>query len=170
MNARTGKPAGARRLPREFDACFPTPVCVLGIRTDGDVVTEIVFLPRLARLQDPVSGMAQRVCDQLERYLDDPEFKFNLRFKRVGTAHQQAVWSQMRKIRPGRTMSYGEIATRLDSGPRAVGQACGANPLVVVIPCHRVVARAGLGGFSHRDRGFPLTVKRWLLNHEHAQW
>ena len=114
--------------------------------------------------------MAQRVCDQLEHYLLDPEFRFSLQLKHGGTKHQRAVWSQMRRIRPGRTMSYGEIAARLGSGPRAVGQACGANPIPLVIPCHRVVASAGLGGFAHRDGGFPLTVKRWLLNHEHAQW
>ena len=170
MSAGPGRPVGERRSESDFDACFPLPVCVLGIRTDGDALSDIAFLARSASPRDPANGMAQKVCEQLERYLKDPEFRFSLRLKHDGTQHQRAVWSQMRKIRSGRTMSYGEIATRLGSGPRAVGQACGANPIVVVIPCHRVVASAGLGGFSRRDQGFPLVIKRWLLDHEHAQW
>jgi methylated-DNA-[protein]-cysteine S-methyltransferase len=170
MSAGPGKRARGRRSQSDFDACFPLLVCVLGIRTDGAAVAEIVFLSRSASLRSPVNALAQKVCEQLERYLKDPEFRFSLPLKHGGTEHQRAVWSEMRKIRSGRTMSYGEIAARLGSGPRAVGQACGANPIVVVVPCHRVVASAGLGGFAHRDQGFPLTIKRWLLDHEHAQW
>ncbi|OFZ99721.1 MAG: hypothetical protein A3H35_17485 [Betaproteobacteria bacterium RIFCSPLOWO2_02_FULL_62_17] len=170
MIATAGASAGERRSESDFDACFALPVCVLGIRTDGDALTGIVFLPRSARLRNAANSMAQKVCEQLERYLADPEFRFSLRLKHGGTEHQRAVWSQMRKIPSGRTTSYGEIAARLGSGPRAVGQACGANPIAVVVPCHRVIASAGLGGFAHRDQGFPLTVKRWLLDHEHAQW
>ena len=159
-----------RRSESDFDACFPIPACVLGIRTDGDALTEIVFLSRSAGLRSPASDMAQKVCDQLQCYLADPEYRFSLRLKYGGTEHQRAVWSQMRRIRSGQTMSYGEIATRLGSSPRAVGQACGANPIPLIVPCHRVIARAGLGGFAHSYEGFPLTVKRWLLDHEHASW
>jgi methylated-DNA-[protein]-cysteine S-methyltransferase len=54
----------------------------------------------------------------------------------------------------------------LKNAPRAVGQACGANPFPLVIPCHRVVATGGLGGFSRHGGGFLLDVKRWLLRHE----
>jgi methylated-DNA-[protein]-cysteine S-methyltransferase len=81
-----------------------------------------------------------------------------------GTAFQKAVWSQVARIRPGTTTTYGEIARRLHrpGGSRAVGQAVGANPLPILIPCHRVLAAGGkLGGYSSG-----LRRKRWLLAHE----
>ena len=155
---------------RDFEARFLFPLCVLGIRTEGDVISEIQFLPRSAGSLEPVDATAKLACEQLRQYLDDPKFRFSLPLKLGGTAHQRAVWSQMQKIPCGRTLSYGDIAARLGSGPRAVGQACGANPVAVVVPCHRVIAKSGLGGFAQRDNGFPLTVKAWLLDHENAQW
>lgn len=81
---------------------------------------------------------------------------------------RRSVWAKIAAIGPGRTRSYGEIARELGSAPRAVGQACGANPLPLVIPCHRVVASGGIGGFAHHEAGFYLSVKRWLLSHEGA--
>ncbi len=81
-----------------------------------------------------------------------------------GTAFQKAVWRQVARIRPGTTTTYGQIARRLHmpSASRAVGQAIGANPLPIMIPCHRVLAAGGkLGGYSSG-----LRRKRWLLAHE----
>ena len=79
------------------------------------------------------------------------------------------VYEVARTIPPGRTMTYGEIARRLKSVPRAVGQACGRNPYPVVVPCHRVVAAdGGLGGFASATGGYLLDAKRWLLAHEKA--
>jgi methylated-DNA-[protein]-cysteine S-methyltransferase len=66
----------------------------------------------------------------------------------------------------GRTLTYGEMARKLDGEARAVGQACGDNRLPIVIPCHRVVAADGVGGFSHSTGGYLLEAKRWLLMHE----
>ena len=69
----------------------------------------------------------------------------------------------------GRTLTYGEIARRLKSAPRAVGQACGRNPYPVAVPCHRVVASdGGLGGFANANGGYLLDTKRWLLAHERS--
>jgi len=81
-----------------------------------------------------------------------------------GTAFQKAVWRHVARIRPGTTTTYGEIARRLrmPGASRAVGQAVGANPLPILIPCHRVLAAGGkLGGYSSG-----LRRKRWLLAHE----
>lgn len=82
-----------------------------------------------------------------------------------GTEFQQAVWNEMRKIPRGQTRTYGEIATAIGrpKAVRAVGTACGVNPLPVFIPCHRVVAKNGLGGF-----GSGLPWKILLLNLEGA--
>ena len=70
----------------------------------------------------------------------------------------------------GHVLTYGEIAAQLGSSPRAVGQACGNNPIPIVIPCHRVVAKSGMGGFMHHNGGFALDIKRWLLAHEGGDW
>ena len=82
-----------------------------------------------------------------------------------GTAFQQAVWKQLQKIPRGQTRTYGEIAAAIGrpNAVRAVGTACGANPIPLFIPCHRVVARNGLGGF-----GSGLPWKALLLGLEGA--
>jgi methylated-DNA-[protein]-cysteine S-methyltransferase len=98
----------------------------------------------------------------------DPQFRFDLPLASHGTLFQRRVWGKIAAIRAGRTRSYGELARELRSAPRAVGQACGANPLPLVVPCHRVLAAAGIGGFAHCEGGFHLSVKRWLLAHEGA--
>jgi methylated-DNA-[protein]-cysteine S-methyltransferase len=151
-----------------FAARLPTPFGVLGIRTEGDVLAEVRFLPRSGRAVAPQNRLAARVCAQIERYLSDPGFRFDLPLAQPGTEFQRRVWARISDIGPGRTRSYGEIARELRSAPRAVGQACGENPLPLVVPCHRVVAAAAIGGFAHSDGGFRLSAKRWLLEHEGA--
>jgi methylated-DNA-[protein]-cysteine S-methyltransferase len=76
----------------------------------------------------------------------------------------------MQRIDAGKTRTYGELADELRSSARAVGGACGANPIPVVVPCHRVIASGGrIGGFmGAKDEGFELGIKRWLLEHEGA--
>ena len=85
-----------------------------------------------------------------------------------GTAFQQAVWAYLSGIPLGETRSYGEVARALSSSPRAVGQACRRNPLPILIPCHRVVARTGIGGYSGATDGPEMQRKQWLLDHEKA--
>ena len=72
----------------------------------------------------------------------------------------------MQAIPRGQVLTYGEVAARIGSSPRAVGQACGNNPIPVIIPCHRIVGKASLGGFMHHSGGYALDIKRWLLVHE----
>lgn len=87
-------------------------------------------------------------------------------FTTPATPHQKKVWQAMLAIPAGQTRTYGEIAVELHSCAQAVGQACGANPIPIVIPCHRVVSKSGLGGFMKHGSGAPLDIKRWLLAHE----
>ena len=83
-----------------------------------------------------------------------------------GSPFQRLVWQQLLRIPPGRVLSYGDLAGLLDSAPQAVGQACKRNPLSILVPCHRVVAKHDLGGY-HGGRCAPdLDRKRWLLRHE----
>jgi len=149
-----------------FQAKFPAPFAVLGIRTAGDSLTGIEYLPRGVATLAPLSRFAERVCRQIERYLDDPGFRFDLPFDYRGTDFQCRVWRAIHAIPSGRTLTYVDIARRLRTAPRPVGGACGANRIPLVIPCHRVLGSNGLGGFMNARSGFPLEVKRWLLRHE----
>lgn len=151
-----------------YQAQLPTPFAVLGIRCSDDALREIVFLPLSTPAQSPSNALAAEVCRQLLRYVDDPTAPFDLPLAFSATAHQAKVWRALCVIPCGETRTYGALAKTLHSAAQAVGQACGANPLPIVIPCHRVVSRAGLGGFMlHRD-GDALDIKRWLLAHERA--
>jgi len=107
---------------------------------------------------------------QLQAYLDNPRYAFDLPIALAGTHHRLQVWEAMQRIEAGHTRTYGELARELGSSARAVGGACGANPIPVIVPCHRVIAaNRALGGFmGARAEGFELGIKRWLLEHEGA--
>ncbi len=150
-----------------FDAILKTPFGALGVRTAGEAIVEIRFLPPGTAARKPRNTLAERACAQLAAYLDDPEAGFDLPLEPAGTPFQRGVWRAIAAIPKGKTLTYGEIAKRLKSAPRAVGQACGRNPYPVVVPCHRVVAAdGGLGGFANARGGYLLDTKRWLLAHE----
>ncbi|MGH8751236.1 MAG: methylated-DNA--[protein]-cysteine S-methyltransferase [Burkholderiales bacterium] len=150
----------------EYQAKLKTPFAVLGIRHEGECLTRIDFLPLQTKTLAPRTRFAAKVCRYLEAYLRDPDTRFNLPTRLKGTPYQQRVWQAIQNIPRGRTLTYGEIARKLISGPRAVGQACGANPIPVIVPCHRVLGSGHLGGFMNCDEGDPLAIKRWLLQHE----
>jgi methylated-DNA-[protein]-cysteine S-methyltransferase len=150
----------------KYQAVLTAPFGVLGILCADDDLTGIDFLAPDTLPCPPVSLFAQTVCKQLTAYFDNPDFHFTLSLKYNGSIHQRRVWQLMCAIPRGQTRQYGEIAKELASSPRAVGQACGANPMPIVIPCHRVVSKAGVGGFAHHRDGYELDIKRWLLAHE----
>jgi methylated-DNA-[protein]-cysteine S-methyltransferase len=149
-----------------FQAKLQAPFGLLGVRTEGGLLAEIVFLKPSGAALAPQDQLAERTCAQLENYFDDPEYRFDVPLASRGTPFQRRVWARIAAIGSGHTRSYGEIARELGSAPRAVGQACGANPVPLVVPCHRVLAAGGIGGFAHHEGGFHLSVKRWLLRHE----
>jgi methylated-DNA-[protein]-cysteine S-methyltransferase len=149
-----------------FDARIRVPFCTLGLRFDADAIDEIVFLPLASQPWLPPSALGLAANRQLLAYVENPRFAFELPLTPRGTAFQRRVWQCISAIPCGQTRTYGDIARELGSSPRAVGQACGENPFPLVVPCHRVVAASGLGGFAHHDEGVTLGVKRWLLAHE----
>ena len=152
--------------PESYAAVVAAPGFALGVRCTGEEVTGIEFLePQPERA--PGNPLAAEAVRQLHAYLADPAFQFGLPLRPSGTAFQRRVWEQIAAIPNGQTRSYGRLAKDLKDAPRAVGQACGANPFPLVVPCHRVVAAdGGLGGFARQGGGFLLDVKRWLLRHE----
>jgi len=151
-----------------FSAIVEASFGAIGIRIENNAVRELVYLPSSFDAQAPSNALSERAARQIEAYLDDPDFRFDLPLAQIGTPFQHKVWAAISTIPRGKVLTYGDVARRVQSAPRAVGQACGANWFPLVIPCHRVTAAGGLGGFAHHDdeTGFHLGVKRWLLAHE----
>ena len=98
--------------------------------------------------QGQVSDVLSNALAQLDEFFAGTRDVFELPLAPAGTPFQQRVYLAMQRIRKGHTRTYGEIAKELDVAAQPVGQACGSNPIPIIIPCHRVVASNGLGGFS----------------------
>jgi len=117
--------------------------------------------PNSTANDDPV---ADEVARQLDAYFAGQLFEFDLPLAPPHSEFQAGIRQCMIDIPFGKMRTYGDLAKDLGSASQAVGQACGANPIPIIVPCHRVVAAGGkLGGFSGGD-GAP--TKRKLLNHE----
>jgi len=147
----------------DFQACLRAPFATLGISASDTHVTGIRFLaPDVPAKAPKKNTIAFLACVQIQSYLDDATFEFDLPLKLLSTRHRLEVWEAMQRIPAGATRSYGELAKELGSSARAVGGACGANPVPVLVPCHRVLAaNKKLGGFSGG-----LDWKRSLLARE----
>lgn len=133
------------------------------------MLSRIDYLPEEQVLIAPKNALAKEVARQCNAYFKDPTWQFDLPTKPVGTEHQKKVWASIQDIPAGKTKTYGELAKKIKSGPRAVGTACGANPYPLIAPCHRVVSAQGIGGFMKEDSpGLYRQIKLWLLKHEGA--
>ncbi|MBT0962039.1 methylated-DNA--[protein]-cysteine S-methyltransferase [Denitromonas iodatirespirans] len=149
-----------------FDGIMLAPFGALGIRVTDDAITEVCFLPPGTVAHASVHPLALEAQRQLDAYLHDPQHRFDLPLHPAGSAFQQRVWAAISAIPCGQVRAYGHLAETLGSAARAVGQACGANPYPIIVPCHRVVAQHALGGFAHSRGGFLLDTKAWLIQHE----
>ncbi len=150
-------------------AVIASPVGCLGIATRNEYLVLVEFLPRSSSLQMPSSPLLQDAARQLAAYFQNPLFAFNLPWALSVTEHQKKVLDAIAAIPVGQLKTYADISQCISSSPRAVGGACGRNPLPLLIPCHRVVAATGLGGFNAGRNGVDwLPIKRWLLSHEGA--
>lgn len=152
----------------DYQAKLEVPFGVLGIRCNENELMSIDFFSATEKLQRATNDLAKTVCEQLLRYFENPDAQFTVPLQLNGTHHQKRVWQAMCDIPRGETRSYGELAADLRSAAQAVGQACGANPIPIIFPCHRVVSKSGLGGFMRHAKGTPIDIKRWLLTHEQA--
>ncbi|HEY9200630.1 MAG TPA: methylated-DNA--[protein]-cysteine S-methyltransferase [Gammaproteobacteria bacterium] len=156
--------------------CY-TPLIDLKISQQHNQLCEIDFIhkteldadhqqPSIVDPQGIEDPLLQQALQQILAYLQAPQFVFDLPLNPRGTSFQQSVWRYLRSIPAGEVRTYGEVAAALNSSPRAVGNACRRNPLPLVIPCHRVVSAAGIGGFSGHTAGTQIDTKRQLLAHE----
>lgn len=150
-------------MSRAERIALDTPVGRLVIVGNERAVTAIGWSVTRSASVSAKSSVAQ-AARQLEDYFAGRRTLFEVSVAPIGTAFQQRVWSALREIPYAEVVSYGDIAKRVDSAPRAVGMACGANPIPILIPCHRVVAADGkLTGYS---AGAGIATKRALLAHE----
>ncbi len=122
-----------------------SPVGDITIAIDGGSVVSLDW----GWAQDQaVDDLLLKAKTQLDDYFDGGSRAFDSPLQPAGTEFQRRVWSLMQEIPYGGTMTYGEMSDRLNSSARAVGMACGANPIPLIIPCHRVLAANGMGGYS----------------------
>lgn len=170
---RTNAFAQQKINPHWFDAIVPAPFGAVGVRLNDDKtgVFELTYLPEGSPDKKGDSQLAQKSYSQVENYLLDSQFNFDLPLMSQGTDFQKRVWQAINQIEAGQVLSYKQVGQIIQCGsPRAVGGACGANPYPLITPCHRVVAAGGIGGFAKHDDGFHINVKRWLLAHEGIQY
>ena len=146
-----------------FTLPMDTAVGRLTLESDGDVLIGI-WLPNDSKVAvgrgDDAPPILKETAAQLEEYFAHERTEFDIPMELDGTAFQKEVWAELSRIPYGETISYGELARRVGrpKGPRAVGQANGRNPIAIIVPCHRVLASNGIGGY-----GGGLPVKRALL-------
>ncbi len=166
------------------------PFGVIGVCWQGDRLSRLLLAPDRAPARPDLSSTPAQVSvpvpapapvavsdpapasvpawlrDELEAYFADPRRRLAFAVETSGTAFQRRVWELIATIPPGQTRTYGALARVLGSSARAVGNACRANPVPLRVPCHRVIAARGLGGFAGDRSGRLLQIKRWLLAHE----
>jgi len=122
-----------------------SPVGDLTISVEDDIIVALDW--GWARDQTK-TNLLNGAKTQLERYFDGALEAFELPLAPAGTEFQRRVWTLMQQIPYGDTMTYGAMSDALNSSARAVGMACGANPIPIIIPCHRVLSATGMGGYS----------------------
>lgn len=144
-----------------------TPIGKLAVKYESDFILEVQQVAAQTRITSRKEFFAKEIEKQMHAYFTGDLQKFEIPFLfEDATEYQAQVWDQIRKIPFGVTKTYGEIAKKIKSGPRAVGNACRRNKLLLIVPCHRVVSAVGLGGFMGDADGSLVRRKQWLLDHE----
>lgn len=140
---------------------LPTPLGTLKVSEEAGRIVDLSWDTEPAHDTSP---LINHTATQLAEYFAGTRQVFDLPLNLKGTPFQKAVWAEMCKIPYGETRTYGDLAKALRSSPRAVGGACGANPIPVIVPCHRVVGAGGkLTGYSG---GMGVHTKALLLAFE----
>ena len=142
-----------------------SPVGRLGVSIDNEQLIGLK-LNSESKLSNPATPFGNKVVDQIEQYFESPSFLFDLPLRQIGTEHQIKVWKALSEIPRGAVLTYGELAKKIGSSARAIGNACRNNPHPIVVPCHRIVAASDVGGFSGSQSGELVDIKRSLLRHE----
>jgi methylated-DNA-[protein]-cysteine S-methyltransferase len=136
------------------------------LHAQSGVLVSVDFLPETAEPREPQSPFLRIVAARLKEYFRDGRTSFDFPLADTGTAYQRAVWKALIDIPPGEARTYGQLVPQEGGCARAIAGACRANPWPILVPCHRVVAQDGLGGYYGATTGRPMEIKRWLLRHE----
>lgn len=148
-------------------AVVATPLGKFNLAAAAGVLLECNWAPDETPLREPESALLIDLLAQLQRYWKNPATaRFSTPLLLQGSAFSRMVWDALCAIPCGETRSYGELAKQLHTAPRAIGGACRNNPFTLIVPCHRVVAAAGLGGYSGERCGTLTDIKQRLLAHE----
>jgi|GEM_PF-71361 len=153
-------------VENEDTAVITTPAGKLSLHALGKQLSHCQWITDNVPEQRPRTDFLQTIVQQVEQYWLDPNTVFVFSRLSQGSTYCNRVWQEMCKIPSGETLTYGELAKKLQSSARAVGNACRRNPLPLLVPCHRVVSAAGIGGYAGQTQGPTLTIKRILLAHE----
>jgi methylated-DNA-[protein]-cysteine S-methyltransferase len=151
---------------QSYDAVVDSPIGRLGIRLHDGSLRKIEFLGDDVALQSTVAPAAHRIVAEIRAYFETGQNANALDIDFEGTEFQCRVWKALGAIPAGQVTTYGALAQKLGTSARAVGNACRHNPVPILVPCHRVVARNGLGGFAGDRDGRLVDIKRRLLAHE----
>ena len=156
-----------KKTDQQCDVVFTTDLATIGLQFDGSKLVKVKYLNKTLQ-KAPQSKTIEAVKNKIEKYLDPSSKSKNINVDVLlnVTPFQGKVLKQLQKIPYGETRTYGEIAKILKTSPRAVGNACRNNPLPIIIPCHRVVAANGIGGYDGARSGSLLKIKRQLLENE----
>lgn len=149
-------------------AVLTTPCGALRLCARGDALVSAEFLAAATPIA-PASVVLRAAAEQVRAYFNGRLRVFSVPLRLSGSRFQLRVWAALGGIGWGTTRSYGALAQLLGTSARAVGGACRANPVVLLVPCHRVVAAHGLGGYMGAACGPQTGIKAYLLAHERAR-
>ena len=157
------------RLQNKLVAVYSSPLGPIGITLYHNQLSGLQFLfgkkIHSTKLYEKTL-LIRQLFDELSRYFDYPKHPFNIALHIEGTPFQKRVWETLQTIPSGTTLTYGVLAKKLHTSPRAIGQACRMNRIPIIIPCHRVVAAHHTGGYMGHSVGAVAKVKEQLLQHE----
>lgn len=151
---------------KAFSRIISSPVGSLGIKIEKNTLTGLSFLLNEKVSSSSSDAFVKNIQEELACYFENPNYRFQIPLAYQGTPFQEKVWRALQAIPCGKTFSYGVLAEKLKTSPRAIGNACRTNPIALIIPCHRIVSKDRLGGFCGNIQGDFLKVKSWLLRHE----
>lgn len=143
-----------------------SPAGNLAITHDGDTLLRLEYTRKKVTANNDLSKPASHIEKQLLQYFDDPKHQFTIPMQLDGTPFQRKVWQALQCIPTGTVATYGELAKKLQTSPRAIGNACRQNPIAIIVPCHRIVGQKSLVGYAGQTQGAGIRTKEMLINHE----
>lgn len=150
----------------KISASINSPLGKIGIIIQNEKFSHLNFLSDDHEIISEPDQLSKTIITQLDNYFSNAPYQFNFAYDLQGTTFQQKVWDALQHIPHGETLTYGMLAKKLKTSPRAIGQACRTNPIPIIIPCHRIVAAKHLGGYAGETQGKLMEIKEWLLEHE----